>query len=77
MRPLITGTVALLSGVGAKGNTLLVVDQEDRNLSLATRNLPDVNVIHVSQINVYSLLWANSVVVTEAALVALQEARGQ
>jgi len=69
--------VALLGGVGATGNVLVVVDQEDRNLFLAMRNLPDVHVIHVSQINVYNLLWANSVVVTEAALVALQEARGR
>lgn len=75
--PKTKGALALLGAVGAKGNVLVVVDQDDRNLSLAMRNLPDVDVIHVSQINVHDLLWANSVVVTEAALVALQEARGQ
>jgi large subunit ribosomal protein L4 len=69
--------VALLNSVGATGKVLVVAEQEDRNLYLALRNLPHVNVIHVSQINVYDLLWANSVVATEAAMVALQEARGQ
>jgi large subunit ribosomal protein L4 len=76
-RPKTKEAVALLGGVGATGNVLVVVDQEDRNLSLAMRNLPDVIVIHVSQISVYHLLWANSVVVAEAALVALQEGRGR
>jgi large subunit ribosomal protein L4 len=69
--------VALLGGMGATGNVLVVVDQEDRNLFLAMRNLPEVNVIHVSQVSVYNVLWANSVVATEAALVALQEARSR
>ena len=67
--------VALLSGVGAAGKTLLVTAQDDDALALATRNLPQVELIHVSQVNTHALLWADTVVASEAALVALQEAR--
>lgn len=67
--------VALLVGIGAVGKTLLMTATDDRDLQLAIRNLPQVDLIHVSQINTHAVLWADTLVATEAALVALQEAR--
>ena len=67
--------VALLADLKVTGKTLLVTVEEDGALELATRNLRDVSLIHVSQINTHAVLWADTVVATEAALVALQEAR--
>ncbi|NCO58258.1 MAG: 50S ribosomal protein L4 [Nitrospirae bacterium CG18_big_fil_WC_8_21_14_2_50_70_55] len=67
--------VALLAGLGVTGKTLLVTATDDSALQLAIRNLPAVDLIHVSQISTHAILWADTVVVTEAALVALQEAR--
>jgi len=67
--------VALLSDLGVAGKTLMVIAENDDALALATRNLREVSLIHVSQINTHAVLWADTVVATEAALVALQEAR--
>ncbi len=67
--------VALLSDLGVTGKTLMVTAEDNGVLELATRNLRDVMLIHVSQINTHAVLWADTVVATEAAVVALQEAR--
>jgi len=67
--------VALLAGLGVAGKTLLVTAEDDDSLALAIRNLRQVSLIHVSQINTHAVLWADTVVTTEAALIALQEAR--
>lgn len=73
--PRTRAAVALLSDLGVAGKTLMVVAENNDALELATRNLRDVMLIHVSQINTHAVLWADTVVATEAAVVALQEAR--
>lgn len=73
--PRTRAAVALLSALGVTGKTLMVISDNNDALELATRNLRDVMLIHVSQINTHALLWADTVVATEAAVVALQEAR--
>ncbi|MGI6735172.1 MAG: 50S ribosomal protein L4 [Bacilli bacterium] len=59
----------LLTNVGATGRVLLINDN-NKNLLLATRNLP--NVLNVGQDNVavYDLLNADQIVVEKATLVA-------
>jgi large subunit ribosomal protein L4 len=52
---------------------LIVTDQVHDNLFRAARNLPSVDVVHFSQLNVYNLLAFEKAVVTRAALAALQE----
>lgn len=60
---------ALLEVLGAKGKVLLIND-DNKNLLLATQNLP--NVLRVSQdnVSVYDLLNADQIVVEKATLVA-------
>ncbi|MGK7294792.1 MAG: 50S ribosomal protein L4 [Candidatus Wenzhouxiangella sp. M2_3B_020] len=52
----------------------LIVDAElDRNLYLASRNLPGVFAVSVHQVDPVSLVGADKVVITTAAITAIQE----
>ena len=52
---------------------LLIVKELDENVILASRNLENVILIEASEINVLDLVAANTVVVTEEALKAIEE----
>jgi len=54
--------------IGAKGNapTLVVTDQVDRNLKLASRNVPNVQVEPADSVNVYELCASRKIVATKA-----------
>jgi large subunit ribosomal protein L4 len=59
----------LVAKIGAKNATTLVVtDQVDRNLKLASRNLPNVQVEPADSVNVYELLRFEKIVTTKAGL---------
>jgi large subunit ribosomal protein L4 len=49
-------------------STLIVVDQLERNLALAARNLPSVRVTDVSGLDIVSLIRFDRLVMTKAAL---------
>ncbi|MBO6756254.1 MAG: 50S ribosomal protein L4 [Roseibium sp.] len=53
----------------------LIVDgaEVDQNFALASRNIPHVDVLPVQGINVYDILRANTLVLTKAAVSALEE----
>ncbi|HEX7927817.1 MAG TPA: 50S ribosomal protein L4 [bacterium] len=53
--------------------TLIVTDALHKNLSLASRNVKDLEVMHFSRLNVYHLLAFNKALVTRGALKALEE----
>ncbi|MBI4082710.1 MAG: 50S ribosomal protein L4 [Candidatus Lambdaproteobacteria bacterium] len=65
------GLIEILAKLEAP-SALIVVDDIGRNLALAARNLPEVEVIHFSQLNVYNLLRFEKALVTKGALAALQ-----
>ncbi|HUJ08755.1 MAG TPA: 50S ribosomal protein L4 [Verrucomicrobiae bacterium] len=52
--------------------TLVVTDQVDRNLKLASRNLAEVKVEPADSVNVYELLRFEKIVATKAALEKLR-----
>ena len=58
---------------GAKN--LILVDTADHNLILAARNLRDVHVENVADVSTYSLINANNLILTSAAVKALLEIR--
>lgn len=64
---------ALLVKLGAKGNTLVVSDHKDALAERATRNLADVKVTQANYLNVYDIMNADSIVVTEKALAVINE----
>lgn len=55
------------------GKTLIVVEDIGRNLELAARNLPTVEVIRHGQLNVYNLFRYEKALVTRQAMAAVQE----
>ncbi len=62
----LAGIVATLGGKNK--HTLVVTEQVDKNLKLASRNLPNVQVEPVGSVNVYELLRFEKIVATKAAL---------
>lgn len=63
----------LLNKIGATKKTLLVVDTKSDELVRAVRNLGDVKLIQAQYLNVYDVLNADSIVVSNAALEAVSE----
>ena len=53
-------------------NTLVIVNELDENLILASRNIPNILLIDASEINVLDLVAANKVLVTKDALKRLK-----
>jgi large subunit ribosomal protein L4 len=59
----------IVAKLGAKNApTLIVTDQVDQNLKLASRNVPNVQVEPAASVNVYELLRFQKIVATKAAL---------
>jgi large subunit ribosomal protein L4 len=56
--------VELLTGMGIEGKALFVLSPSDRIAERSVRNLPNVNVLEVGQLNTYDVLWADAVVFT-------------
>nr|YP_010903709.1 ribosomal protein L4 [Hypnea wynnei]WCH56561.1 ribosomal protein L4 [Hypnea wynnei] len=49
-------------------NILIVVNKKDKNLYLSIRNLQNIELISVHQLNIFSLLKAHKVIITLSAL---------
>ena len=56
------------------GKTLVVNDANDKNVRLATANLPCLNVQVASDINIYDILSNKNVVLTQSAIKSIEEA---
>ncbi|EFO29177.1 ribosomal protein, L4/L1 family [Roseibium sp. TrichSKD4] len=69
-------TKALKEQLAKAGLTsALIIDgaEVDANFALASRNIPHVDVLPVQGINVYDIMQANTLVLTKAAVSALEE----
>jgi large subunit ribosomal protein L4 len=59
----------IVGAVGSKNKpTLIITEQVEKNLKLAARNLPNVEIEPVGSVNVYELLRFEKIVTTKAAL---------
>ncbi|HIE10766.1 MAG TPA: 50S ribosomal protein L4 [Kiritimatiellae bacterium] len=63
----------IMKKLSLTGGVLFVVDKLDRNLFLASRNLPDAEVVQASDVNAYQMLRYRRVVVTSRGMQALEE----
>ena len=52
---------------------LIVVDELDENIVLATRNLNNVTLLQVNEINTLDIVASNNMIITEAALKNIEE----
>jgi len=59
----------IVGALGGKNKpTLIITEEVDKNLKLAARNLPNVEIEPVGSVNVYELLRFEKIVTTKAAL---------
>jgi large subunit ribosomal protein L4 len=63
--------VAVTHNLGLK-NVLVITSEEDRNLSLSSRNIPDVKVLNVDGLNVYDLLKYDNLLLIESSIQAIE-----
>ena len=68
--------VAALGALGIEGKVLVVVDRGDENAILSFRNLPEVQLLEVTELNAYDVLCNDWIVFTEATLPGTKTERG-
>lgn len=72
-----TGALAKQFGKMKLGNRALVIDGEfDKNFQLSARNLADVALLPVAGINVYDIMKSDKLVLTTAAIKAIEARLG-
>jgi len=61
--------IEMLSNLGIDSNkSLLISEKKDNNLLLSAQNISKVNVLNSDEINIYSLIYANKIVVSQDAI---------
>ncbi|MFA5664859.1 50S ribosomal protein L4 [Castellaniella sp.] len=65
-----------LKDLGVSGSVLIITDELDENVYLATRNLPHVAVIETHQADPLSLIHFKKVLITRPAVAQLEELLG-
>jgi large subunit ribosomal protein L4 len=68
---------ALLENLGVHENALVLIKDENKNLTLAARNIPTVKVLRMGNINVYDVLKYRYLLATQDALTVMQEVYGK
>jgi large subunit ribosomal protein L4 len=69
----VSTTVKLLSKIEAKGDVLLVLDHKDENTERAVGNLPGVKAVNANYLNVFDVMNADTLVVTQKSLAVINE----
>ena len=64
---------SLLNNLGLK-NVLIIIPEKDGNIELSARNIPGVGVSRVSELNVYSVIKFEKLLITKAAVEKMKEA---
>jgi large subunit ribosomal protein L4 len=54
-------------------NALVVINENDKNVVLSARNLPDAKTILTGNMNVYDIMKAGTVVLTKDAVSTIEE----
>jgi len=67
------GMVNVLTSLKVSGKTMIVVEEINETLDIASRNIPDVTTVTVDHASVYDLLNAKYVIATEKALKKIEE----
>ena len=64
--------INILNAVNAQGKVLLVLDESNQNIHLSVRNIPKVNACTWNTLNVYQVMWHDTLVITEKAVEKLE-----
>ncbi len=71
-RPRTKDMVNLLKAVNAQGKVLFVLDEHSSNIHLSIRNIPQVNSCTWNMLNIYQVMWHDTLVITEKAVDKMQ-----
>lgn len=66
----------VLDALKVEGTTVIVIDELTENTILATRNLNNVLLLEVNEINTLDIVAANNMIITEAAVKKIEEVLG-
>ena len=66
--PSTSGAVAALKAIGVEGRVLVVVRRDEINAIRSFRNLPEVQLIEVGELNAYDVLCNDYIVFSQASL---------
>jgi len=64
---------AILNSLNITGKVLIIVDELTDNLVLSSRNLKNVILLTTEEINTYDVVYADKMLITEAAVKKLEE----
>ena len=67
----------LLKALGVTESALVLINAENKNVALASRNIPSIKVLRMENINVYDLLKYRYLITTQDALTTMQEVYGK
>lgn len=67
----------LLKTLGVAESALVLISAENKNVALASRNMPNIKVLRMENINVYDLLKYRYLITTQDALTTIQEVYGK
>jgi large subunit ribosomal protein L4 len=66
-------TVALLKKMKATGNVLIAVSQKDELVERATNNIPKVKAVHGNYLNVFDIVNADTIIISQKALDSISD----
>lgn len=69
----VASTIKLLEKMNLSGNILFVVSEKDALVERATNNLPKVKAVQASYVNVYDLINADAIVISQKSLSFINE----
>ena len=69
--------IELLKSLGVSESALVLITAENKNVALASRNVPNIKVLRMENINVYDLLKYRYLITTQDALTTMQEVHGK
>jgi len=65
--------VTVLNSLKAEGKVMLVLDEVNDLIDIASRNIPNLVAVTYDHVSVYDILNANQIIVTETALKKIEE----
>ncbi|HCC69188.1 MAG TPA: 50S ribosomal protein L4 [Nitrospiraceae bacterium] len=65
--------ISILNSLGLTGSILIVIPEKDRTLELAARNIPDVKLERVEELNPYVILSYSRLLLTKGAVEKMME----
>ena len=66
--PSTKAAIKAIEALGLDGNILIAIDRDDDVSALSLRNVPEVHVLYVDQLNTYDVLVSDQVVFTRSSL---------